>query len=54
MAESNIFNTKSHSVSAACRAQSSRVPLDEGQASLGEALMIVHTCRLLLQPWRYL
>lgn len=29
-----------------------RVPLDEGQASLGEALVTVHTCRLLLQPRR--
>lgn len=28
---------------AACRAWSSRVPLDEDQASLGEALMTVHT-----------
>lgn len=27
-----------------------RVPLDEGQASLGEALVTVHTCGLLLQP----
>lgn len=31
-----------------------RVPLDEGQASLGEALVTVHTCRLLLQPRRRL
>lgn len=30
-----------------------RVPVDEGQASsLGEALVTVHTCRLLLQPRR--
>lgn len=29
-----------------------RVPLDEGQASLGEALVTVHTCRPLLQPRR--
>lgn len=29
-----------------------RIPLGEGQASLGEALVTVHTCRLLLQPRR--
>lgn len=29
-----------------------RVPWDEGQASLGEALVTVHTCRPLLQPRR--
>lgn len=39
-------------VGAACRSRGSRVPLDEGQASLGEALVTVHICRLLLQPRR--
>lgn len=29
-----------------------RVPLGEGQASLGEALVTVHICRLLLLPHR--
>lgn len=48
--QSPTYSTqRSRSVGAARRARSSRVPLDEGQASLGEALMIVHTCRLLLQ-----
>lgn len=53
--QSPTYSTqRSRSVGAAHRAWNSRVPLDEGQASLGEALMIVHTCRLLLQARRHL
>lgn len=51
MAEYNIFNTKEPQCGCCLQDSEQQVPLDEGQASLGEALMIVHTCRLLLQPW---
>lgn len=50
MAESNILSAKEpQCAGAAWRTCGSRVPLDEGQASLGEALMTIHMCRLLLQ-----
>lgn len=53
MAESNTVSAKEPQCGC-CLWESrwQRVPLDEGQASLGEALVTVHTCRLLLQPRR--
>lgn len=37
---------------AACGSRGAESPCDEGQASLGEALEPVRTCRLLPQPYR--
>lgn len=39
---------RSRSVDAACGSRGAESPCDEGQASLGEALETVHTCRLCL------
>lgn len=54
MAESNTVSAQEPQCGRFLWESGCRVPLGEGQASLGEALVTVHTCRLLLQPRRRL
>lgn len=53
-AESNTVSVQEPQCGRCLWESGCRVPLGEGQASLGEALVTVHTCRLLLQPRRRL